>query len=76
MAWAYSVVVTAADLHHQHVYFEASATVITLVLLGKILEARAKAKTSAAIEALARLQPQTARIERVAANWSTCRWRR
>ena len=64
MAWAYSFVVTAWDLHHQHVYFEASATVITLVLLGKILEARAKAKTSAAIEALAKLQPQTARIER------------
>ena len=64
MAWAYSLVVTPWNLHHQHVYFEASATVITLVLLGKILEARAKAKTSAAIEALARLQPQTARIER------------
>ena len=64
MAWTYSVAVTVADLHHHHVYYEASATVITLVLLGKILEARAKAKTSAAIEALARLQPQTARIER------------
>jgi Cu+-exporting ATPase len=64
MAWAYSFVVTVWDLHHQHVYFEASATVITLVLLGKILEARAKAKTSAAIEALAKLQPQVARIER------------
>ncbi|MFH1869858.1 MAG: heavy metal translocating P-type ATPase [Pseudomonadota bacterium] len=64
MAWAYSLVVTLWNLHHQHVYFEASATVITLVLLGKILEARAKAKTSAAIEALAKLQPQTARIER------------
>ncbi|MDO8789541.1 MAG: heavy metal translocating P-type ATPase [Sulfuritalea sp.] len=64
MAWAYSFVVTLWNLHHQHVYFEASATVITLVLLGKILEARAKAKTSAAIEALAKLQPQTARIER------------
>ena len=64
MAWAYSLVVTLWGLQHQHVYFEASATVITLVLLGKILEARAKAKTSAAIEALARLQPQTARIER------------
>ena len=64
MAWAYSFVVTVADLYHQHVYFEASATVITLVLLGKILEARAKAKTSAAIEALAKLQPQIARIER------------
>ena len=64
MAWAYSLVVTLWGLHHQHVYFEASATVITLVLLGKILEARAKARTSAAIEALAKLQPQTARVER------------
>jgi Cu+-exporting ATPase len=64
MAWLYSAVVTLVDLHHHHVYFEASATVITLVLLGKILEARAKAKTSAAIEALARLQPQVARVER------------
>ncbi|MBI5898802.1 MAG: copper-translocating P-type ATPase [Rhodocyclales bacterium] len=64
MAWAYSFIVTVADLHHHHVYYEASATVITLVLLGKILEARAKARTSEAIEALARLQPQTARIER------------
>jgi Cu+-exporting ATPase len=64
MAWLYSMVVTIAGMHHQHVYFEASATVITLVLLGKLLEARAKAKTSAAIEALVGLQPQTARIER------------
>ena len=64
MAWAYSAVVTAAGLHHHHVYFEASAVVITLVLMGKLLEARAKAKTSAAIEALIRLQPQTARILR------------
>jgi len=64
MAWLYSAVVTVLGLHQHHVYFEASTTVITLVLLGKILEARAKAKTSEAIEALARLQPQTARIER------------
>ena len=64
MAWAYSAAVTALGLQHQHVYFEASATVITLVLLGKILEAGAKAKTSAAIEALVKLQPQTASVER------------
>ena len=64
MAWAYSFVVTVAGMHHHHVYYEASATVITLVLLGKILEARAKARTSSAIEALAKLQPQTARVER------------
>jgi Cu+-exporting ATPase len=38
--------------------------VITLVLLGKLLEARAKAKTTEAIEALIRLQPRTARVER------------
>jgi len=64
MAWGYSVAVTLAGWTHHHVYFEASATVITLVLLGKLLEARAKARTSAAIEALVRLQPQTARLER------------
>jgi Cu+-exporting ATPase len=64
MAWAFSAVVTVFDLHHRHVYFEASAAVITLVLMGKLLEARAKAKTSAAIEALIRLQPQTARVLR------------
>jgi P-type Cu+ transporter len=63
MAWGYSTAVMVLGLH-QHVYFEASATVITLVLLGKILEARAKAKTSAAIEALVKLQPRTARVER------------
>jgi Cu+-exporting ATPase len=64
MAYLFSLAVTLAGLLHQHVYFEASATVITLVLLGKILEARAKARTSQALEALIRLQPQTAWIER------------
>lgn len=64
MAYVYSLVVTLVGLHHQHVYFEASATIITLVLLGKILEARAKAGTTASLEALIRLQPQTAHIER------------
>ncbi len=64
MAYLYSIVVTLAGLHHQHVYFEASATIITLVLLGKILEARAKAGTTASLEALIRLQPQTAHVER------------
>ncbi|MBP9799075.1 MAG: cadmium-translocating P-type ATPase [Sterolibacterium sp.] len=64
MAWLFSTVVTFMALHEQHVYFEASASVITLVMLGKILEARAKAGASAALEALIRLQPQTARVER------------
>ncbi len=63
MAWGFSTVVTVLGLP-QHVYFEGGAAVITLVLLGKLLEARAKARTSEAIEALLRLQPKTARIER------------
>jgi Cu+-exporting ATPase len=64
MAYLFSAVVTAFGLSDQHVYFEASAAIITLVLMGKLLEARAKGKTSAAIEALVKLQPKTARIER------------
>ena len=63
MAWGFSTAVTLLGLH-QHVYFEGGAAVITLVLLGKLMEARAKAKTSEAIEALIRLQPKTARVER------------
>ena len=63
MAWGFSAVVTVFGLD-QHVYFEGGAAVITLVLLGKLLEARAKARTSEAIESLIRLQPRTARVER------------
>jgi Cu+-exporting ATPase len=48
----------------QPLYFEASATLITLVLLGKLLEARAKGKASAALEALVNLQPKMAHVER------------
>jgi len=48
----------------QSVYFEASATLITLVLMGKLLEARAKGKASAALEALIQLQPKIAHAER------------
>ncbi|HEY0857627.1 MAG TPA: copper-translocating P-type ATPase, partial [Albitalea sp.] len=47
-----------------HLYFEASAVVITLVLLGKWLEARAKHQTSEAIRALNALRPDTARVRR------------
>jgi len=45
-------------------YFEASAIIITLILLGKYLEAVAKGKTSEAIRKLAQLQPRTARVIR------------
>jgi Cu+-exporting ATPase len=45
-------------------YFEASAVIITLILLGKFLEARAKRQTTAAIQALQALKPSTARVRR------------
>ena len=64
MAWGFSAVVTLLGWHQQHVYFEASATIITLVLLGKVLEARAMTGTSAALEGLLRLQPKLAHVER------------
>jgi P-type Cu+ transporter len=47
-----------------HLYFEAAAVVITLVLLGKWLEARAKRQTTLAIRALQVLRPETARLRR------------
>ncbi len=46
----------------QHLYFEASAVVIALVLLGKWLEARAKYQTTAAIRALQALRPEVAHV--------------
>ncbi|WP_300716497.1 heavy metal translocating P-type ATPase [Hydrogenophaga sp.] len=45
-----------------HLYFEASAVIITLVLLGKWLESRAKRQTTAAIAALNALKPELARV--------------
>ena len=51
---------TAAPGQAPHLYFEASAVVITLVLLGKWLEARAKRQTTAAIRALHALRPEVA----------------
>ena len=46
------------------VYFEAAASIVTLVLLGQVLELRARSRTGAAIRALLDLSPQTARILR------------
>lgn len=53
-----------ADHGMPHLYFEASAAVITLVLLGKWLEHRAKRQTADAIRALNALRPTTARVRR------------
>jgi len=52
----------AAPGHAPHLYFEASAVVVTLVLLGKWLEARAKRQTTAAIRALHALRPDVAHL--------------
>ncbi|WP_312309594.1 heavy metal translocating P-type ATPase [Acinetobacter variabilis] len=46
-----------------HVYFEAAAVIVALILLGRYLEARAKGKTSEAIQYLVGLQPKTARVQ-------------
>lgn len=62
-AYLYSTVVWLGDLH-SHVYFEASATIITLILVGRLLEARAKRRTGSAIRALLQLRPKTAHVER------------
>jgi Cu+-exporting ATPase len=53
----------------EHLYFEASAVVITLVLLGKWLEARAKRQTTEAIRALNALRPDVARVRRDGAHF-------
>ncbi len=63
MAYFYSAAVVLAGIEG-HLYFEAAVSIITLVFLGKLLESRARARASAAIEELIKLQPQTARVER------------
>ena len=59
-AYFYSVYNIFAGVHEY--YFEASAVIITLILLGKTFEAVAKGKTSEAIKKLMGLQPKTARV--------------
>ncbi|MDR1163193.1 MAG: cadmium-translocating P-type ATPase [Candidatus Accumulibacter sp.] len=63
-AFFFSAFVTLGSRHDLPVYFEASAAVVTLVLLGRRLEGGAKARTLEAIESLVRLQPKIARVER------------
>ncbi|MFB3777731.1 MAG: heavy metal translocating P-type ATPase [Bryobacteraceae bacterium] len=59
-AYAYSVIATFLGRHE--IYFEAAAAITTLVLLGQVLELRARAKTGGAIRALLGLTPQTASV--------------
>jgi len=66
-AWAYSVVATFAPgvlpAGTANVYYEASAVITTLILLGRVLEAKAKGRTSEAIKRLMGLQAKSARVE-------------
>ena len=69
VAYVFSLAVLAeqsvgSSLLGGHVYFETSAVIITLIVLGKLLEARAKGRTSAAIKELMGLQSRTARVLR------------
>jgi Cu+-exporting ATPase len=76
VAWAYSVValmvpglfppVMRLDGGLVAVYFEAAAVITALVLLGQVLELRARSRTNAAIQMLLALAPNTARIVRAA----------
>ncbi|PPE71711.1 copper-translocating P-type ATPase [Caldimonas thermodepolymerans] len=63
-AYGLSLYLLLAHGSHAHLYFESAAVVITLVLLGKWLEARAKRQTTEAIRALQALRPDTARVLR------------
>ncbi|MDG3066620.1 heavy metal translocating P-type ATPase [Thauera mechernichensis] len=67
-AWAYSVVALfAPGLLPEgtvNVYFEAAAVIITLILIGRLLETRARGRTSDAIRSLMRIQPRSARVRR------------
>ena len=62
VAFFYSLAVLLNPVFGEHVYFETAAMIITLIKLGKLLEARAKSQTSAAIKKLMGLQPKTARV--------------
>ena len=67
-AWGYSTLALFAPqffpMGTRAVYFEAAAVIVTLILLGRTLEARAKGRTGEAVERLIGLQPQHATVER------------
>ena len=61
-AYGLSLYLMLTQSHVHELYFEGSAVIITMVLLGKWLEARAKKQTSAAIRALQNLWPENAKV--------------
>lgn len=67
-AYLYSLVITLfpeifSSLINHHVYYDTTVVIITLILLGRWLEARAKSKTGSAIKKLIELQPKTAFVK-------------
>jgi Au+-exporting ATPase len=74
-AYSYSLVATFAPgllpAGTVNVYYEAAAVIVTLILLGRVLEARAKGRTSEAIKRLIGLQAKTARVRRGGTNVET-----
>jgi Cu+-exporting ATPase len=67
VAFLYSIYLTVRNAFfdgHYMPYYEVSAVILTLVVLGKFFEAKAKGRTSAAIEKLLALAPKTARVQR------------
>ncbi len=69
-AYGYSALVTlwpkffVGSGLHPHVYFDGAAMIVTLVLLGRLLESKARGRTSDAIKRLMKLTPKTARVVR------------
>ncbi len=62
-AFLYSCWAVVAS-HHEPVYFESAAVIVTLILMGRMLEARARARTGDALRLLGALEPKEARIVR------------
>ena len=61
-AYFYSIYLVLTG--HSHLYFETSAVLLTLIVMGKMLEERAKGRTGEAIKKLMKLQAKTARVRR------------
>ena len=59
-AWAWSTVVLVGDIAGEHVYYETAAVIVSLILLGRWLEARARRRSGEAIRSLAELGSPTA----------------